>query len=254
MKLYFMKDDALTYFKGNVEYNINNYLLKNKDWIFEKYSQYKNESENPFIEFKFQVPDFSLDISSDKPESTDYKNVKILYSALKNLSNTEATDERLWAGIAHSNFYEYMLYRCKLDEKNISKNKILTNFFYNYGNKRSLIIHPLARLWWVGKLLYNEKSENPFEALEYLKNDFGTKVLSLFSSNFTNNPIIARAILIAISEIEEKDERKIGRNSYLELIRYVNILGGIIILDYLSEEELIDKIKNHYYRVNLGRK
>lgn len=249
MKIYFMKDDALTYFKGNVEYNIENYLSNKNDWLLKNYHKYKNNQESPFAEFKYNIPNFSLDISSDKPESTDYNNVKILYSALKNISNIQAVDERLWAGMAHCNFYEFMLYRCKLNEMNISKNKILTNFFYNYGNKRSLIIHPLARLWWVGRLLYDDKRDNPFEALEYLKNDFGTKVLSLFSSNFTNNPVIARAILIAISEIEKK-EGKIGRQSYLELIRYVNLLGGIIILDYLSEEEIINKIKKHYYEVS----
>lgn len=249
MKLYFMKEEALAYFKGNVEYNKNDYLLKNNKWIFEKYQKYKKCDESPFEELNLNVEDFSLDMSSDRPETTDYNNVKLLYSHLKSLPNTQATDERLWSGIAHSNFYDFMLYRCKLDEEKIRTESILGNYFFKYGNKRSLILHSLARLWWVGRLLYDENKNDPFYALNYLKTDFGTKVLSLFSSNFTNNPAIARAILISAYEIEQ-DGEKISRDKYLELIRYVNLLGGIIVLDYLSEEELITKIKKHYHEVN----
>ena len=71
MKLYFMREDALTYFKSNVENNLKNYSLKDNKWVYSKY-------ENPFEEFKIQVPDFDLDMSSDKPEATDYNNVKII--------------------------------------------------------------------------------------------------------------------------------------------------------------------------------
>ena len=78
-----------------------------------------------------------------------------------------------------------------------------------------------------------------------MKVDFGTKVLSLFSSNFTNNPVITRAILYAINDLTDSGE-KISRKDYLEMIRYVNLLGGIIILDYLTEDELKNKIINHY--------
>ena len=94
-------------------------------------------------------------------------------------------------------------------------------------------------------LLYDKNSSNPFKALEYMKVDFGTKVLSLFSSNFTNNPVITRAILYAINDLTDSGE-KISRKDYLEMIRYVNLLGGIIILDYLTEDELKNKIINHY--------
>jgi hypothetical protein len=245
-----MKEDALTYFKGNVEYNIKDYLSENNSWIYEKYVRYKKSDESPFEELNIYVDDFSLDMSSDRPESTDYNNVKILYNNLKNLSNTQATDERLWSGLSHSNFYEFMVYRLKLNEEKIKAENILGNYFFKHGNKRSLILHSLARLWWVGRLLYDENRKDHFYALNYLKTDFGTKVLSLFSSNFTNNPAIARAILISAYEIEE-DGEKISREKYLELIRYVNLLGGIVILDYLSEEELTNKIKKHYYEVNV---
>lgn len=249
MKIHFMKDEALAYFKGNAEYNVENYLEKSNLWMTEKYTNYKENIESPFAEFKSEVPDFQMDMSSEKPESTDYNNVKILHTALKNISDTQASDERFWVGLAHNELWEYMIYRCKLDIQSIDKNKILTNFFFKYGNKRSLIVHPLARMWWVGRLIFDDKSKDPYHSLEYMRSDFSTKVLSLFSSNFTNNPVVARSILNAITDIKLQSS-KFGRSDFLELIRYVNLLGGLIILDYLSEEELKEKIINHYFEIN----
>lgn len=244
MKIYFMKEEALYYFKTNVEIFKYEYLNKDNNWIIEKYKSFKGES--PFSEFKLEVPDFTLETNEEKPEYTDFNNVKKLYDALKDLSNIRATDERLWAGLAHYNFWNYMLYRGKFTN-DIDKNKILSDFFFQSSKRRNLITHSLSRLWWIGRLTYDKKRQNPYEALEYLKTDFRTKVLSLFSSNFTSNPKIVRAILIAISEIEQNGN-KVNRESFLELIRYVNLLGGMIILDYLSEEELKNKIIEHYYK------
>lgn len=241
-----MRDDALTYFKANVQYNCRNYLNLDNHWIFEKYTE-----GSPFLEFKLEVPNFELDMTSERPENTDYNNVKILYSALKGISDTQASDERFWAGLSHGDLWDFMQYRCKLTNENITENKVLTNFFFNYGNKRSLIVNPLSRLWWVGRLIFDETSSNPYRALEYMKIDFGTKVLSLFSSNYTNNPVITRAVLSAIIDLENNGN-KIGRNDYLEIIRYVNVLGGIIVLDYLSEVELKNKIIKHYYEQKKG--
>lgn len=249
MKIHFMKDDALAYFKGNVANNLNHYLDKDNKWIYEKYAGFKGADISPFEEFKLDVPEFQMDMSTEKAENTDFTNVQILYSALKCISDTQASDERFWVGLAHAELWEFMRYRCKLSEERMKENKILTNYFFNYGNKRSLIVHPLARMWWVGRLIYNEKSKSPFEALEYMRNDFGTKVLSLFSSNFTNNPHITRAILIAIATLE-KSNFKVSRSAYLEILRYVNALGGIIILDYLTEDELKNKIIKHYCEIN----
>lgn len=249
MKLHFMKDDALVYFKNNVDSNLEYYLNQDNSWIYEKYSAYKGDDVSPFGEFKLEVPDFQMDMSEESPSRSDYNNCKILYTALKDISDTQATDERFWVGLAHSQLWEYMLYRCKLNDDTNKENKIVANYFYNYGNKRSLLVHTLARLWWVGRLTYDKSSKEPFAALSYLKIDFPTKVLTLFSSNFTNNPIITRAILLATSSLD-KSGYKIGRKEYFELIRYVNFLGGIIILDYLTEDELKQKIINHYFEIN----
>ena len=243
MKLRFMTENALAYFKGNVKNNLYYYKSIDTKWINEVYPN------NPLQESKIEINDLNLDMSKEKPSDTDYYNVKILYDKLKNISDTQAMDERLWVGLAHDSLFKYMQYRCALNNTEFNEKKILQNFFFAYGKKRSLLHHPITRLWWIGRLLYDENVEDPYQALAYLKKDFPTKVLTLFSSKFSNNPRITRAFFNSVRKIEEQGNI-VKRNQYNELIRYVNILGGVVILDYLSEDYLQEKIINHYYKVN----
>ena len=66
-------------------------------------------------------------------------------------------------------------------------------------------------------------------------------MLYLFSSNFSNNPVITRAFLSSVLDFE-KNGVKIKREIFNEAIMFLNILGGTYILDYLEERELKEKI------------
>lgn len=248
MKLHFMKENALVFFKANIENYKSKYMKGDNSWVYEEYKRATGE-KSPFEEFKYNVSDFKLKILPDAPEQTDCDNVIILHSALKNLTPTEAADERFWAGLAHSEFFNYVKYRAKLTEENLTSKKIKTHFYFGFGKRRSFITNALARLWWVGHLIYDKNKTDPYEGIEALKSDFTGKVLTLFSSNYTSNPKITRAVLKSFVKIEKKGI-KISREQFREILRYVNILGGIILLDYLTEEELMKRIINHFFEVN----
>ena len=236
MKLQFLKEIPLETLRKNIENNFSNYALPTNEWIFSFFGDV-----SPFLDFKKEVPDFELNMSYEKPEKSDIENIKILYSSLKDLSVVEATSESLWVGMAHSTFWNYMQYRLYLDRNKSYINNIKNSFFFSKGRKRSLIEHTLSRLWWAGKMAYDENREDPFELLEVFNTDFRTKLLYLFSSNFTNNPTITRAFLSSVLDFE-KNGVKIKREIFNETIMYLNILGGTYILDDFEESELKDKI------------
>lgn len=234
MKLYFLKEDALETLRGNIRKNLKNYTHPINEWIVEYF-----QGQSPFIEYKISVADFTLDMLSDKPEETDIENIKRIYTNMKVLTETQATDERLWSGLAHGVFWEYMHYRWS---KNIpNESEINNRYFFGQSKRRSLIRNTISRLWWIGKLTYDESRKNPFELTEYLKNDFTTKTLMLFSSNYSSNPVIVRALLSSLLEYE-KQGIEINRETFNEIIKYLNVLGGTFILDYLGEQELKNKI------------
>ncbi|MGC7872070.1 DUF6339 family protein [Desulfosporosinus sp. SYSU MS00001] len=236
MKLYFLKEEALETLKGNIKTNLRNYSNITNDWIINFFN-----GENPFIEYKKEVNDFKLSMTYEKPEESDIENIKIIYPAMSNISETDATDERLWSGLEHSIFWDYLRYRWSTSKKQPSDKDILNHYFFSQYKKRSLITNTLAKLWWIGKLTYDIKRKNPFELTEYLKHDFATKIRILFSSNFSNNPKIVRSLLSSLIKLEHEGF-VISREVFIESTKYLNVLGGTYILDYFEEEELSEKL------------
>lgn len=281
MKIKFLKQKNLDFLKANVETYYDKYVNETTcDWV-----NNLEDFDDAFVEHNsISLPDdFEFDMTApNNPSSTEIENIKIFYSALKDLSNSEATDERLWVGLSHSEVcWPYLRYRVinklitddKKSKENI-KESIKSNYFFKQSAKRSLIVNTLSRLWWIGRLTYDENAPagEEFESLAGIEYDTSTKILSIFSSNFTNNPKIVRAFLKGIIQIESENkqkliddgktdiketdyrvQRKINDNdikvssvNYLELIKYFNSLGGILILDYLEEDELKEKLVTYY--------
>lgn len=241
MKIQFLKENALERLKTNIEANIDKYSESSNSWIYEYF-----EDENPFMDYKKEVSEIKLNMSAERPESTDVENSKILYLALKDLDNSQASDERLWAGLAHGQLWEFMIYRCKMSSSKMNADSIKSNFFFKRNPRRAIIVNTIARLWWVGRLTYDESNkDDPFYAIKYFETDFSTKVLTLFSSNFTNNSKITLALIKAILDIEDENG-KISRQEYQALLRYLNMIGGTFILDYLSEDEIKAKLVKYY--------
>ena len=233
MILNFLKEISLETLRKNIEINLENYKSATNDWIFKFF-----DDNSPFLEFKKEVPQFDLDMSSERPEKTDLENIRTLYSSMKNLSVVEASNENLWAGMAHSDFLDYVKYRNSFDKKEVTEKLIKNTFFFSHGKRKSLIMHPLARLWWTGHLVYDGTRADPFELLNVFKSDFRTKLLYLFSSNC---PTVTKAFLSAIYDFE-KNGVKIKTKLFNEIIIYLNILGGTYLLDYFEENELKEKI------------
>ena len=247
MVIHFLKEDCLTALKANIAGNLKHYSEPTNDWVYEFF-----DGENPFQEYKFQIDDFQFDmeISEEYSQSRqDVENVIRLYSAMKNLSDTQAADERLWAGVAHDDFWPYMNNRWQgLNEKSTS---IKARYFLGADGslRRSMLVNTLSRLWWIGRLTYDEDRKDPFELTRYLENGFSTLNMILFSSNYTSSAAVCRGLLAALISMENdgiatNENRK---KLLIQATRYLNIFGGSHILDYYSEEEIKNKVLNYMH-------
>jgi len=231
MKLYFLKESALESLKRNIKNNIDCYKNDTNDWV---YSYCKDD--NPFQEFKFEVNDFELNTNIASISESDLTNIKILYENLKFLTDSQASDERLWAGLAHGQFWHYMQYRTKLGKIKNKDSIVLKRFFIKYSTKELYQANLISRLWWIGRVTYDENRSNPYELTEYLIQS-GFSIQNMFSNNFVNNSKITRALLSACKEFEE-NQFTINQEAFNYLLKYLNLLGGKFILDYFEEEEL----------------
>lgn len=251
MKLSFISDETLMDLRTNYESYKEYYHTKDNDWFDRYFSE-----EGRVIESKveFDLPEFNL---NDDYAVSDRENVKIIYDSLKHLNVSQATQEKLWSGLAHLQFREFAYYRLKneIHEKN-DKRINTALFFKSGGNKRSLFVHIISRLWWVGYMTYDEtNSSNPYWLTDFFtEKDFSARCVVFFSSNFTSNRNITKGILKSLIKLERRGV-SIKRDHFVQANKYLNVVGGAMILDMLTTdevEEMIDQYLVKYYGLEVG--
>ena len=101
MKLQFVSYDNIDIIKSNLKSWVDNFKQDSSDWL-------QDELGNAlFSDTKFaEIPDFSLDMSADKPFLTEAENVKRIYGNLRFLSDSQASDERLSVSYTHLDVYK----------------------------------------------------------------------------------------------------------------------------------------------------
>lgn len=217
MKLYIMKREALETLKANLPVVYGKYYTeKTNQWISDICG------EDPFIEFK-DVTEFKLaDLNSDlTPGEIDLNNCKILYEKLQFLSESQASDERLWAGLAHTTFYDYMRkrwgygYGKKPKSAEKEAGAIQTRFFYRYTGRSGFYRNTLSKCWWVGHNTYDpNNNQNHFESLDIIgSNDLNSKINEFFYNfTFSSNPDVMAAIIEALRQFKEEGRHVLVRD------------------------------------------
>lgn len=245
MKLYFLKQDALEVLRVNISNNLEKYKEINNDWIYEYFE------ENPFLEFKMEVPDFELKSSRGGISGLEVENSIIIHKNLKEvLSPSQASDERFWSGLTHGVFWSYMHDRWEMDIKETSKESINTRYFFKGSNKHALRANTISRLWWVADMFYDDEREDPYELLNAFSHDFVTKVHTYLSLRISSSKIVNKSFAEAIMYLEELEEStEYRRDFFRALLRYLNILGGVTILDCYDVKELKNLLIDEGIRV-----
>lgn len=249
MKLYIMKKEALDVLKSNLSLFYGKYYTESTNrWIADICG------EDPFIEFK-EIPDFKLaNLDSDlTPGEIDLYNCKIIYEKLSFLSESQASDERLWAGLCNSTFYEYMRKRWKYGygakPKSAEKESgaIQTRFFYKGTGRSAFYRNTLAKCWWVGHNTYDPtNTTNHFENLDVIgSNDLNSKITEFFHNyTFSSNPEVLLAIIDSLRIFIEEGKKLMVKEHIRPALQYLNAVGGSVVLDCIDREEITDIFTN----------
>lgn len=274
MKLYYLNENVMKDFKMNIEFNFSHYLEEDNSF-FDNYAKKELGIAKPFLLFKKEIPDdrvnevmnkyypeytgkgFSLKMTKpDNPVLTDADNIKLLYSLLKDfVSDSDASYETFWSGLAHSVFFDYMKYRNSMkNDKSDEKKYAYINNNYFFAKKHYQYRNDLAKLYWIGKAVYdkNEENKDPFYLIDYLKDDFSSAVAFIFSYKFFNNIKILKAFLLAINEkqLYKKYTREDYRSVFLaKILVFINILAGTYCIDDFEEEELKNRLCNYIDKI-----
>lgn len=239
VELQILSEKALTYFKDTsfIEANINKFQnYQNNEWLTEAFG------ESPFIESKYSFDDlhFEMTAPEKKESTTEFENVKEVYYKMKSLNDSNASEEKIWAGLCLSDGYHYTQYRWKSQLDNVEG--IKSHFFFNAGNRRAYTRNAMARLWWIGRLTYDEKNpSDPWHLTKFvcMNSDL---IMHFLERTTSNNITILRPFLSAI--IEAKDAgMDINTTDAGNLEKQLDILGASYSLDFMSEQWIKEKTK-----------
>ena len=234
MKLQLISQDSIDIIKSNLEIWKTRFDADDATWLEEKLEGML------FLPTSYEdIPDFELVMDGDNPFATEAKNVEIVYSNLQFLTDSQASDERLWAGLGLSYFWKYIKYRWAIDGSS-SVDTLRNHFFFGMGPRVSLTRQGVARLWWIGRLTYDGQRSDPFE-LTKLVCEQASFIPDILERNTSNNPRIVHAFLDALLALRVEGIT-ITAELVRELSKYLNVLGGTYLLDCLSPEKIMLKV------------
>lgn len=174
----------------------------------------------------------------------DYENARLLFEMLKGIDRTLASDQRLWAWLAHVPFMKYMGERWPVGEQPGDKRSgyILGHWFVKTQASTSYMRHGIAMLWWGAFTTYSPERDDPFELTrEFFSMQDYTR--TIFGS-LGRSDKFSRALLEYV--VENPDLFSAHKEARIRfLMRRLNYAGGYKIIPNLSMPD-IKKLIDHY--------
>lgn len=260
---------------NNIKKTVIEHYINNDDpavWIKDVFKC----DDEPLYEIvgRYEFPDIELKVDPSGKITYDVENIEIIYTAMKDLPPSFASEEVVWAGLAHGPLRYYAhakMMRSKnkksddlsdlLDETEEEKkayasrgkveNAILNSFFFPGKGARARIEHSLSRLWWYGKVVYLENEpEDPYRLLHYCSNDINGTLFRMCGSNWTNCQKVVKATLEVFQDYKEKNPYAKGKRELFNAFSgVVNEMSGIYMMDALSEDRLQDMLTTELERL-----
>lgn len=235
MKIKYITEEGILTLRNNNKIIFEGIMLEKDKSILELM-----KDDNLIKETSYEINDFILSTSQDKGKEalTDGENVQIVYNNMMHLSDSQASDERIWVAYTLREQLNYMKYRWPA--KNAKG--MLNRYFFNYGKQRSLFRNGMSRLWWIGRLTYDKSADDPYELTKIIckHQDF---IENIMGRNVFNNPTILRATLRAINDAN-KQGIKTNRYCIRGIAEYLNLLGGTYLIDIFTYDEIYEKVAN----------
>ncbi|MFC4102211.1 DUF6339 family protein [Paenibacillus xanthanilyticus] len=250
-----------------IRYFTENGLQRLKLRVLEHVQTKKYEERESWIDDSLSVqsnlliPDIQLKNSirtnGKRPVHYDLENVRTLYGALKHLTPAEASNERLWAFLTHSTFWDYMRSRWPVElkdddeeedgpdpeqskKKSSPSKRVETRYFLS--GQKAPVRNGLARLWWFGYMTYDESLANPWELTDILLHN-SDLTLNLAERNFSRNTEFTRTILDTLAKIKKENPSFYNRDRFRDLMKHFNYAGGMAIVDLLDSAAIEKVVK-----------
>lgn len=247
------KETFVNSLRGSVRANLPKYSDDNS-WIFEV--GVKSQRDLPTgVELKAPL-ELLEPINGDLK---DLENAIRVHKALPHLTPLQARDPRLWTRLSHVEAWAYMRKRWPI-EKHLSDEGKATRFiesryFVTQAQSRALLRNGIARLWWTAKVSHDPARDNPYELAAVL-----LSTLDITQQILERGIGRAPAVLMGFLEFLNRHKELLltggdeNRVRIRRLAKFLNIHGGVCILDSLSQPQIMALLDAELTRIRASEK
>ncbi len=203
----------------------------------------------------------SLEIKSPldllEPTDTDLKDIENairMHKAFPHLTPLQGRDPRLWTRLTHAELWKYMRKRWPLERHMADAEKaarfIESRYFVTQAQSRALLRNGAARLWWTAKISFDPERDNPYELTAILLSTLDI-TQQILERGIGRAPVIVIGFLEFLRRNKEillggGDENRVRIR---KLAKFLNMHGGVCILDCLSQAQLMSLLDAELARV-----
>ena len=242
-QLSILKQASVDTLHEQIAHNISFYESANPDWEAVLGADYKRETSvkiNGSIDELFSSEDYSAMKTKEDVLENEVNRCIAIYNALKNLTPQQATDERVWTYLTHFVFWDYTRARWAPFPKDKKKkaNSIKSHFFL--PNARSMVRdNAISRLWWMAHICSCVKTCALKDALEALLHKEDVRKEIMERATFCRSEPILNSLMKYLVESYNSNSKELhDRDTFRELSKQLNRIGGKIVLDSLSQKQL----------------
>ncbi|MCH7883365.1 hypothetical protein IIA95_03040 [Patescibacteria group bacterium] len=243
IKQYIISSTRLRKMKDELRNKKGSDLYFKKTYIFGDADLLSSETKTPNKPVAPALPGTLTKLKLRGYADLEYKNAKILFEAYQNLTPEDASDERFWAYLTHTTFWDYMKKRTNLGSVSEEKkgDYILTHWFLDPLSPKTIARNDIARLWWSAYLTHDEKLKDPYMLTRQLfsMQDYSRTLIEGVQGR--NRNVLHGVLSFVIDNPELFKQRKEAKVRFV--MRKINQIGGYRLLSSVSKKEVKNTLK-----------
>lgn len=211
--------------------------------------------EDTVLKFNLQLIDIDIEFDNsielvlpdgkEQETNNDGKNCMLISSAVPNLTDIEATDERLWVTLGLREYKDYTIARWPVKDEDKSVNNTINHWFTGSAPRGLMRDHAVSRLWWYHRLCsrIEERPANETLDLLFFNSDYRSSMLE------RNTTSAITEVVISIIEITDEYRKKgitYNREKFRDFMKSLDLLAGRSRLAVLSKKQLKTKLTTLY--------
>jgi hypothetical protein len=241
------------FFPANIMKKISLFKEKAVNELFEKVSEnlesYRSGGFDHLLDANLFL-DYSIDLSEEIAKSVscsedDHNEVgccMALHTSLIGVTPYLARDERLWARLSHIEFLNYARSRWPIpNDDHKAVDHIKTHFFAR-GSRGVERDNAISRLWWMAQICSKVKNLTLEQSLTAFLHQSDVRANIIERPSTSQNPTVISAVVNKLHQSYIGDKRLHERETFRQLMKKMNLEGGMRLFEALDEDTVISFI------------